>query len=116
MDFAIVLLIVLIIAFYVAAIIGFWKAFEKVGHPGWAAIIPIYNIFIVCKMADKPGWWVLSMLIPIVSLVILVILSLQVARNFGKSVAFGWGLAILPYVFGMILGLGDAQWQREPAQ
>lgn len=35
----------------VLAIIGMWKLFEKANEPGWAAIIPIYNMWIMAKIA-----------------------------------------------------------------
>ena len=51
-------IIVLIVA-------AFWKVFEKAGQPGWAAIVPIYNMYILLKIGGKPGWWLLLMLIPV---------------------------------------------------
>ena len=33
------------LAFAVLAIVAMWKIFEKAGKPGWAAIIPFYNIY-----------------------------------------------------------------------
>ena len=45
-----------------------WKVFEKAGQPGWAAIVPIYNLIVWIKVAGKPVWWILPMLIPVVNL------------------------------------------------
>ena len=92
-------------------IIGLWKVFTKAGQPGWAAIIPIFNLYILCKIAGRPGWWVLLMLIPIVNFVIWIIVSLDVARNFGKGAGFGIGIALLSFIFLTILGFGDATYQ-----
>jgi len=60
------LIFMLVIA--VIFIIGMWKTFVKAGQPGWAAIIPIYNAYILTQIAGRPGWWVLLMLIPLVGL------------------------------------------------
>ena len=49
----------------IVVIAGMWKTFEKAGQPGWAAIIPIYNLYIMLKIAGKSGWWLLALLIPI---------------------------------------------------
>ena len=92
-------------------IIGLWKVFTKAGHPGWAAIIPIFNCYILCKIAGRPGWWVLLMLIPLVNFVVWIIVSLDVARNFGKGAGFGIGIAFLSFIFLPILGFGDAKYQ-----
>ena len=43
----------------VLIIAAMWKVFTKAGHPGWACLIPIYNIYILCKIAGRPGWWLL---------------------------------------------------------
>ncbi len=45
------------LAVYVFYIVAVWRAFEKAGKPGWAAIVPIYNFYIMCKIAGRPGWW-----------------------------------------------------------
>ena len=92
-------------------IIGLWKVFTKAGHPGWMAIIPILNFYILCKIAGRPGWWLLLMLIPLVNFVIWIIVSLDVAKNFGKGAGFGIGIAFLSFIFLPILGFGDAQYQ-----
>jgi hypothetical protein len=95
----------------VVMIIAMWKVFSKAGQPGWAAIIPIYNLYILCKVAGRPGWWLLLMLIPLVNFIIIIILSIDIAKNFGKGVGFGLGLAILGVIFWPILGFGSAQYQ-----
>jgi len=92
-------------------IAAMWKVFSKAGQPGWAVIIPIYNIYIMCKVAGRPGWWVLLMFIPFVNLIIAIILTIDIAKNFGQGVGFGIGLIILPFIFYPILGFGSAQYQ-----
>lgn len=106
---------VIYLAILVFVIAGLWKAFMKAGQPGWAAIVPIYNLYILTKIAKKPGIWVLLMLIPIVNLVIMILLSIEVARQFGKGTGFGVGLALLGFVFWPILGFGEAKYQNLPA-
>lgn len=103
--------IIISLIFAVIIIGGMWKAFEKAGQPGWAAIVPFYNIYILTKIAGKPGWWVLLYLIPVVNIVIAVMLSIEVAKKFGKGTGFGVGLALLGFVFWPILGFGDAKYQ-----
>ena len=97
-----------VLLFMIAAM---WKVFSKAGQPGWAVIIPIYNIYVLCKVAGRPGWWLLLMLIPLVNIVIAIILNIDIAKNFGKGVGFGIGLVFLPFIFYPILGFGSAQYQ-----
>ncbi len=95
-------------------IAAMWKVFSKAGQPGWAAIIPIYNIYVLCKVAGRPGWWLLLMLIPFVNIIIAIILNIDIAKNFGKGVGFGIGMIFLPFIFYPILGFGSAQYQGGP--
>src|SRR5512132_4477652 len=92
-------------------IVAMWKVFTKAGQPGWASIIPIYNIYIWCKIVGRPWWWIILMLIPFVNFIILIILSIDLAKSFGKGVGFGLGLAFLGIIFFPILGFGSTQYQ-----
>jgi hypothetical protein len=105
----------LIVGLLVAVIViaAMWKIFTKAGQPGWASLIPIYNIYILCKIVGRPGWWVILMFIPIVNLIIWIIVSIDVAKNFGKGTGFGIGLALLGFIFYPILGFGSAHYQGQ---
>src|SRR4051794_13660464 len=103
-------LFVLLIELVLVAVIiaGAWKVFVKAGHPGWAAIVPFYNIYIVTVICGKPILWFILCLIPCVSIVPAIVLPIELAKRFGKSGAFAVGLIFLPFVFYPILGFGDA--------
>jgi uncharacterized membrane protein YhaH (DUF805 family) len=92
-----------------------WKIFTKAGQPGWAAIIPIYNWYIFCKIVGRPGWWVILLLIPFVNFIVGIILCIDLAKSFGKGVGFGIGLILLGVIFFQILGFGSAQYQGPAA-
>jgi len=94
----------------VLAIAGMWKAFEKAGKPGWAAIIPIYNAIVMLEIAGRPLWWILLFFIPIVNIVVAIIVSIDIAKGFGQGAGFGVGLALLGFIFWPILGFGNAQY------
>jgi hypothetical protein len=96
-------------------IVAMWKVFTKAGQPGWAAIIPIYNLYIWCKIVGRPWWWILLMLIPIVNFIVAIVLSIDLAKSFGKGAGFGIGLALLGVIFWPILGFGSAQYQGAAA-
>ena len=63
----------------------------------WLAWIPIANIYLMCKVAGKPGWWVILFFIPFVNIVIYIIVWMKVAEARKKP---GWLgiLMIIPFV------------------
>ena len=103
------------LAFTILMIAACWKIFTKAGQPGWAAIIPIYNWYILCKIVGRPGWWVILLLIPFINFIIGIILCIDLAKSFGKGVGFGIGLILLGLIFFPILGFGSAQYQGPAA-
>jgi uncharacterized membrane protein YhaH (DUF805 family) len=102
------------IVFIVLMIAAMWKVFSKAGQPGWAALIPIFNVYIMCKVAGRPGWWLLLFLIPLVNIIIGIIVTVDIAKRFGKGVGFAIGMIFLPFIFWPILGFGSAQYQGGP--
>ena len=103
----------LMLAILVLMIASFWVVVTKASQPGWASIVPIYNIIVLLKIANKPWWWVLLYLIPLVGLIITIVVSIAVAKNFGKTAGFGIGLTFLPFIFYPVLAWGDAQYTAQ---
>jgi hypothetical protein len=99
------------LAIMLVIVASLWKVFTKAGEPGWAAIIPIYNLFVLAKIAGKPMWWGLLMLIPFVGFIMFIIVCIALAERFGKGAGFGVGLGLLGIVFFPILGFGDSQYR-----
>lgn len=91
-------------------IVAMWKLFEKAEQPGWAAIIPIYNTYIMLKIGGKPGWWLLLMFIPFVNLIFAVWMMNMISKSFGKDEGFTVGLVLLGIVFIPLLAFGDSRY------
>jgi hypothetical protein len=106
----------LVIIFLVLAIVGLYRVFEKAGEPGWAAIIPIYNYYVLLKIQGRPWWWLILLLIPIVGTITWWVIMYNLAKTFGKGLLFALGLIVLPAVFFIVLGFGSATYQGPPAQ
>ena len=102
------------LALAVFMIATLWKIFAKAGKPGWACLIPIYNLIVMLEIAGKPVWWFLLFFIPVVNLVIMILVLAGLATNFGKGGGFVVGLILLPIIFYPILAFGGAQY-RIPA-
>jgi Family of unknown function (DUF5684) len=102
------MMLLVCLAIAVIFIIGMWKTFTKAGQPGWACIIPFYNMYILLKIAGRPGWWLLLFFIPFVNFVIAIIVAIDVAKSFGQSALFGVLLLFLLSGIGyLVLGFGD---------
>lgn len=100
------------LAVTIVVIAGIWKVFEKAGQPGWAAIVPFYNVYVMLQIANKPTWWLILFFIPIANIIVAILVSIGIAEKFGKSSGFGIGLALLGFIFYPMLGFGDAQYNR----
>lgn len=107
--FVFVIVLYLVVAFILS------KVFTKADKPAWAAFVPLYNGWVLFEIGGKPGWWVLLGLIPFVGGIILfvlsIIVSLEIAKRFGKSSTFGiiglWLFSIIGYA---ILAFDDSKY------
>ena len=96
------------LAILVIMIVGMWKTFVKAGQPGWGCIIPIFNVYLMIKIAGRPGWFLILFFIPLVNLIVSILITVDIARNFGKGIGFMLGLIFLGFIFYPILGFGSA--------
>ncbi len=100
-------------------IAGMWKIYSKAGKPGWAAIIPIYNLIVLFEITGKPIWWIILFLIPVVNfiapLIVMILVYITLAERFGRGGGTVVGLILLPFIFVPMLGFGSATYQAGPA-
>lgn len=103
-------------------VIGMWKTFSKAGQPGWAAIIPIYNLVVLFRVAGQSGWLALTFLlnfIPVIGglawLGIVIWNHVNVSKRFGHGVGFALGLVFLAPIFWLILGFGSSKYVGDQA-
>lgn len=104
----------MIIGLSILLAVGTWYMFEKAGKPGWAMIVPIYNLIVMCEIAKKPTWWVAMFLIPIANIIFLIMMLDGISKSFGKDSGFTVGLVFLRQIFFAILGYGDAVYDGVP--
>ncbi len=112
------------IAIAVVTLIGMWKVFTKAGHPGWAVLIPIYNLILLLRIAGLAWYWVFTPLIVLIPflgtiayLVWVVWVHHRISTRFGQGVGFTIGLTLLSPIFWLILGFGSSKYLAEqPAQ
>lgn len=104
-------------AFLIFGIIVQWKVYEKAGQPGWACLVPIYNVLVLFKIMGKPWTWIFLIYTPAAIVGIFIVWisgSLALARNFGKSSGFGVGLMFLPVIFYAIIAFDKTIQYRGP--
>nr|WP_202898597.1 DUF5684 domain-containing protein [[Eubacterium] cellulosolvens] len=94
----------------VVGIIAWWKIFSKAGEPGWASLIPFYNVYEIFKITWGNGIYFLLLFIPIANFVILIITYVKLAKAFGKGGGFACGLIFLNVIFLLILAFSDARY------
>ena len=99
---------VLVIA--VLTLVAMWKIFVKAGKPGWACLIPFYNMYCMYDIAWGNGWLFLLTFIPCVGFVFAIIMLFKLAKAFGQGTGFGFGLLFLNTIFVLILGFGTAEY------
>lgn len=99
----------------VITIVSLWKLFQKAGKPGWAAIIPFYQSYILCETVFGNGWYFLLMFIPILTYVLLIYIYIKLALVFNKGIGFGIGLIFIPIVFLPILAFGSSEYDETKA-
>ena len=104
------IIIIVYLAIVVLTIVSVWKIYTKAGKPGWACLIPIYNLLVLLKIVGKPWWWLFLFIIPLVNIVFGIWVTNLLSKSFGKNEGFMIGLLFLPIIFYPILGLGDAKY------
>lgn len=125
-TFLVILFAVLVMA--IVYVISCWRINQKAEKPGWAAIVPFYNSYVLCQITfgDKSGWLCVipclyticsfnfvnlgafEIIISIACFIFNIILSFKLANVFDRSVAFGFGMLFLPFIFYPILAFGNS--------
>ena len=95
--------LLLILAIAILMIASLWKLFTKAGKPGWASIIPIYNLIVMLQIVDKPLWLIILFFIPFVGSIMGILLCYWLAVAFGKGIGYTVGLIFLPFIFYPLL-------------
>jgi hypothetical protein len=94
---------VVYIAILVLMIVSYWKIFEKAGQPWRGVFIPFYNIYLMLKVAGRPGARLRWLLLPPVFGILMIVTIFDLTKRFWKHRAFGIGILLLPFIFIPIL-------------
>lgn len=94
----------------VIMIVSLWIIFKKAGKPGWAAIIPLYNAYMLYDISFGNGLFFLTSLIPVVNIVFLFILNYKLAKSFDKGIGYFLGLTFLSFIFYPLLAFSKSEY------
>jgi len=70
---------------------------------GWLAWIPVGNLYLMCVIAKRPGWWLLFLLIPLLNILMMIIVWAGIARVRKKPAWLGIFI-IVPVVNLLAIG------------
>ena len=79
---------ILSLALCVFVLVCMWIVFRKAGKPGWAAIVPFYNLYVLFEITWGSGMRFLLLLIPIYNIILSIQTQVRLAKAFGKSGGF----------------------------
>ena len=99
---------IIALLFMVLLFASMWKIYTKANKPGWAAIIPIYNAFVLTEITGRPTWWLV--LYCLCGPISFIIASYDLGKSFGKSVGYIIGMILLWPIFYPMLAFGSAKY------
>ncbi|MFB6296405.1 MAG: DUF5684 domain-containing protein [Halobacteriales archaeon] len=102
------------VAIGAAVLAGVWKTFRKANYPGWAAVVPIYNVYVMLEIGDEEWWWVLVLFVPVLNIYAAYRAVAGVSEAFDRGTGFALGLLVAGFVFWPLLGFGGYSYQGSP--
>jgi hypothetical protein len=87
-----------------------WKVIAKKSgeaDKAWWAWVPILNLLLALKVAGKPGWWFLLMLVPVVNFFTWIVVCMGAAGARGKGGGVGIIAALIPVIGLPLLAMGE---------
>lgn len=97
------------------ALAGNWRLFVKCNQPGWAVIVPGYNVVVAMRIIGRPASHALFFLIPVYNLYFFFRTILELANTFGKESTLDYALASVFNVFYILnLGLSEEEEYQGP--
>ena len=85
MEISISAFVILSIVYFVAAHIGLYKIFEKMGEDGWKALVPFYGTYLAVKMVKKSWVWTIAYYVPFLGFVVWMGIIVELMKLLGKT-------------------------------
>lgn len=112
---------ILVLVLYVVMAISLMKIAKRTNtENAWFAWIPILNLILMLQIAQRPMWWLIFFLVPILNIAGIVLqffIWVDIAKRLGKSAVFGVLAALIPIIFMPYLAFsGNDNPPVQPAQ
>ena len=78
-----IILILLILNFIHG--IGTWKLYRISGNKPFYSFIPVYNVFVLLKIINRPWWWIFIIIMPVLNTIIIPVIWVELSRSFKKN-------------------------------
>ena len=104
-----------ILAVIIVSLASQWKLFARAGLPGWGAIVPFFNVFLLMLMTWGNGWLMFVMFIPGANVVFGVATYIKLAKVFGKGAGYGIAMLFFPIIFLPLLAFGNNRYEGASA-
>jgi len=104
--------VIVYIAIIALVVVSMWKLFTKAGKPGWAYLIPIYNIIVILEIVKRPVWWFVLLLIPFVNVVVGIIVMIDFVKAYGKPASHFLLMLFFSIIYLPYLAFSNAKYVR----
>lgn len=82
--------------------LGTWKLYQRAGRKAWEAAIPVYNLWVLMEIVERPRWWVFLFFIPVINNVMIAVVWVDLLYAFGKQKKADYLLVILTMGFYLL--------------
>ena len=85
MEISISAFVTLSIIYFIAAHVGLYKIFEKIGIEGWKALVPFYSTYLAVKTIKKSWLWTITYYVPFLGFVVWMGIVVELMKLLGKT-------------------------------
>ncbi len=81
--------------FAFVGIVAQWKLYEKSGLPGYACLVPVWNVTSFLKIVGRPAWHIVYFLVPVYNIYFIVKVYIELCNAFGQNKLIDYILIVL---------------------
>src|ERR1700744_3130712 len=80
----VLVLCLIALVLFILPSIGAYLLFKKAGQPGWKALIPVYNTYVMLEISNRPLYWFILQFVPVLGWFISLAIYVEFIKVFGK--------------------------------
>lgn len=106
-----VVYLIIVLGLMILQIVAMWKLFAKAGEPGWAAIVPFYNSWVLFKITWGSGAYMFLLFLPVGNMIVMFATLFKLASSYGKGVGYGFGLIFFSAIMLPVLAFSRSEYK-----